>query len=95
MLGIERAVKSTAATIDLAPTLENDDFTEVCQHNLASVKTTNLKTRLSKASKFVDYAPNVFEHIRQHYGIRAHQYIKSLGVENMLNSLLMSDFTWA
>ena len=39
----------------------------------------------------MDYAPNVFERIRQMYGINSVDYIKSIGVDKILNNLLMSD----
>ena len=91
MLGIQKSVKRTAATLDPRQALSVEDFAEKSFHNLATVKTTNFRNKLRKGTFFMDYAPNVFERIRQMYGINSVDYIKSIGVDKILNNLLMSD----
>jgi 1-phosphatidylinositol-4-phosphate 5-kinase len=42
--------------------------------------------------KFYDYAPLVFQRIRQKNGIREEDYMKSLGPEQILNSFWTNNF---
>ncbi|CAG9322188.1 unnamed protein product [Blepharisma stoltei] len=89
MLGIQKTVKA-AATIPTAegpPT--NDDFKEVRKHSLLPGQLNAQRS----ICRFRDYAPLIFDRIRKFYGLEAHAYIKSLGVEKIMSSLLKSEFS--
>eukprot|EP00359_Climacostomum_virens_P011623 CAMPEP_0204905696 /NCGR_PEP_ID=MMETSP1397-20131031/5564_1 /ASSEMBLY_ACC=CAM_ASM_000891 /TAXON_ID=49980 /ORGANISM="Climacostomum Climacostomum virens, Strain Stock W-24" /LENGTH=686 /DNA_ID=CAMNT_0052074605 /DNA_START=106 /DNA_END=2166 /DNA_ORIENTATION=- len=90
MLGIQKAVKCAAANFDPVAVLADTDFKERCKHKLLA---GYVKQRTGKVCKFRDYAPNVFEHIRRMYNISSDQYIKSLGVEKIMRSLTMGEFS--
>lgn len=42
----------------------------------------------TKICNFFDYAPYVFQELRNLFGIRTEDYLKSIGPENMLSNLL-------
>jgi 1-phosphatidylinositol-4-phosphate 5-kinase len=90
MLGIQKAVKCAAANFNPLVELADQDFSERCKHKLLA---GYVKARAGKVCKFRDIAPNVFEHIRRLYNISAEQYIKSLGVEKIMRSLTMGEFS--
>ena len=46
---------------------------------------------ISKACKFYDYAPNVFSRIRRKFGLSDETYLRSIGPENLLGSMIMGD----
>lgn len=87
MLGIQKAVRWAAASFDKEQDLVNEDFDEEVKHRL-------LKGHADATIyKFRDYAPAVFERLRRLYGINAEQYIKSLGVEKVMRSMLVGEFS--
>lgn len=90
MLGIQKAVKVAAANFDAMAELTNADFTEKCKHKLLAGQ---LRQKGSKVCKFRDYAPSIFERIRRLYGVTTEQYIKSLGVETLMRSLTIGEFS--
>ena len=47
----------------------------------------------AKICKFTDYAPNTFNHIRKLFGIDNEDYIKSIGPDKLLASLLMGEMS--
>lgn len=85
MLGIQRSVK---ATIDQnLPIITNDSFTQVSKFDLESGKSS------AKCSKFKDFAPTVFSNIRRIFDIEDVLYLESLGVENIMESMMMCEFS--
>lgn len=46
-----------------------------------------------KICKFTDYAPNTFNHIRKLFNIDNEDYIKSIGPDKLLASLLMGEMS--
>lgn len=42
---------------------------------------------------FVDYAPKVFYFIRKHFNIDNSQFLKSIGLENLIGNLLMGNLS--
>lgn len=88
MLGIQKAVKATAVNIDAAADVTPEEFKEKSKHNLLPGTTRN-----RKVYKFRDYAPTIFERIRRFYGISASDYTKSLGVEKIMQSLMINEFS--
>jgi len=43
--------------------------------------------------EFFDFSPRVFHLIRTMYGITPDQYLKSLGLENLIGNLLMGNIS--
>lgn len=89
MLGIQKSVKATAVSLDAMKEVIDAEFTAIETHNLIPGNTN----RKLKIYKFRDYAPNIFERIRRMYGIQSQDYIKSLGVETIMRSLMMGEFS--
>jgi 1-phosphatidylinositol-4-phosphate 5-kinase len=90
MLGIQKAVKVAEANFDPLTELTDADFSDKCHHKLLAGQ---LRQQGSKVCKFRDYAPSVFERIRRLYGVSKDQYIKSLGVETLMRSLTIGEFS--
>ena len=42
---------------------------------------------------FFDFSPRVFHQIRKMYGITCNDYLKSIGPENIIGSLIMGDIS--
>lgn len=89
MLGIQKTVRASANNLqsDLPPV--TDDFKEIRRHNLLPGQLNAQRS----ICRFRDYAPLIFEKIRKIYNIEADSYIKSLGVEKIMSSLLKSEFS--
>jgi len=90
MLGIQKAVKISAATVPIDSEVTDEDFIEKCKHQLVAAN----EASQGQVYKFRDYAPSIFERIRRRYGITSAEYITSLGVGKLLNSLLKAEFTF-
>lgn len=78
MLGIQKAVKAASSDSSLL------DFTEKTKFSLVP----NQKT-----CKFTDFAPGIFSKIRELFQVSHKDYLKSLGVEKIMASLLQSEFS--
>lgn len=89
MLGIQKAVRAAAANLDPNSLVTPEEFTERSKLNLLPGEITVQ----NKMCKFRDYSPSIFERIRRRYGITANQYVKSLGVDMIMSSLLQSEFS--
>ena len=48
---------------------------------------------MRKACKFYDYAPLIFEKIRERYDINNEMYQRSVGPESLIGSLLMGNLS--
>lgn len=90
MLGIQKSVKATAANLDPTADATKEEFQDRVKHNLLPGNIKNVK---NKMYKFRDYAPNIFERIRRLYGVTAQDYTKSLGVEKIMQSLMINEFS--
>jgi 1-phosphatidylinositol-4-phosphate 5-kinase len=42
---------------------------------------------------FVDYSPKIFYFIRKHFNIDNSQFLKSIGLENLIGNLLMGNLS--
>mgnify|MGYP001048626800 CR=1 FL=1 len=89
MLGIQKAVRTAAVNLDSSALPTPEEFKEVTKHNLFP---GNQQIRY-KPFKFRDFAPSIFERIRRNAGIKSVCYIKSLGVEKIVNSLFHGEFS--
>ncbi|CAG9333428.1 unnamed protein product [Blepharisma stoltei] len=89
MLGIQKAVRAAAVNLDPNSIPTPEQFAERSKLNLLPGESSVQ----SKMCKFRDYSPFIFERIRRRYGISANQYIKSLGVDMIMSSLLQSEFS--
>ncbi|CAD8183271.1 unnamed protein product [Paramecium pentaurelia] len=90
MIGIQMAVSS----INIADDYEvgPKDFKLKYYFELLPRRAQGDKSSF-KVCQFFDYAPRVFNSIRTIYGIDNHQYLKSIGPESILQSLIKGDLS--
>jgi 1-phosphatidylinositol-4-phosphate 5-kinase len=84
------AVKSVNAVEELS--VEPRDFQLKYYFELLPRRVGNDKSTM-KICKFFDYAPQVFNSIRKIYGIENDDYLRSIGPESMLSSILKGDLS--
>ena len=46
-----------------------------------------------RSCRFIDYAPFVFQNLREHFGIKNEQYVHSIGPGNMLSNLMLGEYS--
>lgn len=46
-----------------------------------------------RSCRFIDYAPFVFQNLREHFGIRNEDYVHSIGPGNMLSNLMLGSLS--
>jgi len=51
------------------------------------------EAKINTTYQFFDFAPKVFHSIRSMYGITSNAYLKSIGPENLIGSLVMGNIT--
>lgn len=89
MLGIQKSVRSASVSPDAEGPVTDHMFTLKEKLNLLPDQ-----QRFSRKNyKFRSYAPAIFERIRRFYGITANDYIKSLGIETIMRSLMIGEFS--
>ena len=88
MIGIRNAVKSTYRTIEVQG-LKEYDFCMKGVFDLVPKRVKAFDKR--KKCRFYDYSPLVFEKIRLKFGITNEKYLKSMGPEQMLSSLILGN----
>ena len=88
MLGIQKSVKATVAGMDILTEVTPNMFLEKVKHKLLPGQFKG-----TKAFKFRDFAPTIFERIRRLYGIKSNDYIRSLGMEKMMHALMATEFS--
>lgn len=89
MLGIQKSVRSASVSPDAEGPVTDHMFT--LKEKLHLLPDQQRFTR--KNYKFRSYAPAIFERIRRFYGITANDYIKSLGMETIMRSLMIGEFS--
>ena len=92
MLGIQKAVKSSAANFDVMGSVGPKEAMEKVKVNLLAGANSEVMG-MKKLYKFRDYAPLVFEHIKRLRKVTVKDYIKSLGVQKIVESLLVGNFS--
>lgn len=65
-----------------------EDFQRKYCYELVAKKTKNMRL-----FEFYDFSPRVFHLIRKMYGITPDSYLKSIGPENLIGSLLMGNIS--
>ena len=85
MIGIQKSVG--AVSVEIPIEISTGEFFEKCKHQLLPVKL------LKNSYKFTDYAPFVFQRLRNFYGLSNSKYTKSLGVEKIVQSLMANEFS--
>jgi hypothetical protein len=85
MTGIQKAINSVPS--ELSSEIPSSEFLAKCKHNLLQEKGGR------GCYKFTDYAPCIFQRLRSHFGILKTDYIKSLGVEKIVHSLMANEFS--
>jgi 1-phosphatidylinositol-4-phosphate 5-kinase len=93
MLGIQKAVRSISAIFDPMQSITEKEAQQIEKINLRSAFGGADVIGLRKLYRFRDYAPIVFEKIKQLQGITTKDYILSLGVEKIVQSLLIGNFS--
>jgi 1-phosphatidylinositol-4-phosphate 5-kinase len=92
MLGIQKAVKSSAVNFDPMGSVGKKEAMEKVKVNLLAGVNSEVMG-MKKLYKFRDYAPIVFEHIKRLRKVTVKDYIKSLGVQKIVESLLVGNFS--
>lgn len=91
MLGIQKAVRSVSSVDTGLADLPEDCFSQKCKH--AVLQLPRGAVNREKIYEFKDYAPAIFGQLRLMYGIKPQDYVKSLGVDKMLESWLQGRFS--
>lgn len=91
MIGIRTAVKHEFSLKD-KDNLYSEKFKQIYRFDLSSQKIAKKKNKFSHC-KFLDYAPTVFQRIRNHFNITNEMYLKSIGPEQMLANLIMGNLS--
>ena len=86
MLGIRQSVRNVMHE-EVFELLEADFQRKYC-YELVAKKTKNMNL-----FEFYDFAPRVFQLIRNMYGITPDDYLKSIGPENLIGNLLMGNIS--
>jgi 1-phosphatidylinositol-4-phosphate 5-kinase len=86
MIGIQTAVKSSLMAykygLNIIDDCDKKYYFELIPRRFGAQNST-------KICKFVDYAPIIFKHIRHLFGINETMYLKSLGPDRLLASLVV------
>lgn len=88
MVGIQKSVKNAAMNFDPSKERSKSEFREKNVINLLPGQ-----VNVQRNCKFKDYAPYTFERIRRLYGITSNDYITSLGIEKIMKSLMLGEFS--
>lgn len=88
IIGIRTSVKSLYSISEEMP-VETYEFAMKGHFELIQKRVAGFDMR--KTSKFYDYAPNIFERIRKKFGISNEMYLRSIGPENLLGSIIMGN----
>jgi 1-phosphatidylinositol-4-phosphate 5-kinase len=85
MIGIQKSMNSLPT--ELPPEIATNEFLSKSTHRLLHERGDKVRY------KFNDYASIIFQRLRNHFGITAEEYINSLGVEKIVNSLMANEFS--
>ena len=88
MLGIQKSVNAVPEVDDDVPTLEH--YGEMAKFSLVPQKKQKLN---QKTCSFTDFVPMIFGKLRRLFVVENTEYLKSLGVEKIMASLLRSEFS--
>ena len=90
MIGVQRAVKIAISGYRHDDDLTPSDFLE--KSEIPLIKSNNIDN--NNIYKFKDYAAGIFERLRREYEISGDDYIQSLGVEKIVHSIVVNDFSY-
>lgn len=88
MLGVRQSVRNVMH--EEVFELIDQDFDRKYCYELVSKKTKEMRARVYE---FYDFSPRVFHRIRNMYHISPDAYLKSIGPENLIGSLLMGNIS--
>ena len=88
IIGIRTSIKSLYSVGEEIP-VETYEFSMKGHFELIQKRVAGFDMR--KASKFYDYAPSIFERIRKKFGISNESYLRSIGPDNLLGSIIMGN----
>ena len=86
IFGVSKSVRTTIHQEDFEIT--EADVTKKYCYELISQKTDDL---VNMSYQFFDFSPRVFHQIRMLYGINPNDYLKSIGPENLIGSMVMGN----
>lgn len=88
IFGVSKSVRNciTEEVFDLV----EEDFTRKYLYELTTHRT---QTTMELTYLFYDFSPRVFHQIRTMYGITSNDYLKSIGPENIIGSMIMGDIS--
>jgi 1-phosphatidylinositol-4-phosphate 5-kinase len=87
MIGIQMAIKSIQGYTGPPADFRLKYYFELIPKRFAGDKLRNNVA----ICKFTDYAPNTFSYIRRQFGITNDEYLKSIGPDRLLASLVMGE----
>ena len=88
IIGIRTSIKSLYSVCEDNP-VDAYEFSMKGHFELIQKRVAGFDMR--KACKFYDYAPSIFERIRIKFGITNESYLRSIGPENLLGSIIMGN----
>jgi len=88
IIGIRTSVKSLYSVCEDS-SVETYEFSMKGHFELIQKRVAGFDMR--KTSKFYDYSPSIFERIRKKFGISNEMYLRSIGPENLLGSIIMGN----
>lgn len=91
MLGVRKSLKSHFYKFDKDVDFSSEDLN--CKYSHELIYKQNNKSVKEISEIFVDYSPKVFFYIRCYFQIENHQFLKSIGLENLIGNLLMGNLT--
>lgn len=86
VFGVSKSVRNSA--YEEAFELKEEDFHRKYGYELISQKTEN---SINNSYMFFDYCPRVFHQIRMLYKITSYEYLKSVGPENIIGSMILGN----
>lgn len=88
IIGIRTSIKSLYSISD---NVEVKDYEFDMKGHFELIQKRVAGFDMRKASKFYDYAPSIFERIRKKFGISNEMYLRSIGPESLLGSIIMGN----
>ena len=90
MFGLRYSIKNLYPANDVT-TVQDHDFNMKGHYSLIQKRTEGFD--ITSACEFYEYAPAIFEKIRKRYRISNNDYLKAVGPEQMLGSIIMGNLS--
>jgi len=90
-VGVRRSLKSHYYKFDQLFQFNEEDLH--CKYYHELIYKRNEKSIKEISEIFVDYSPKVFFYIRKYFDIDNYQFLKSIGLENLIGNLLLGNLS--